>query len=465
MIDLILLRRVPLTFTELFMKMIQKNAVHELHSTIKQVHNNPREIILSVHHVRKKLEVKGQATVGFLLQAKKRFRILFRTGCSCLMVDIGESRTSFRVITKGKVDEILYEVVKGDVDTDPFLNSNREQIYWLSIDKNNNLIRFGKGEMVAELSELEFNYAHLLEEGKMGWVSLLESFSIAGSFSEEELEHIRPLYRRLPVTTSAPPIIVEHDQINLGQIDNNDATVVNNLSTECAHLYNNVAGRNLTLNTPDFPDFSDAINWSIMTEGAVCYTRLLEKAAGLSEDRKKQCYLRITIGENLGDSPGAPYVLEIWPGQHYSPVHRHAECNAIIKVLHGSLSCRWFKSLQFEENKPYQQAVLSSGQVTWLEPGQFQTHQLYNHNITGNMCATIQCYKYSKIDFEHYEYFDYLNEETKEVCQFTPKSDWRYSDFKEQIRAEWIAYKNSTQGNNLGVIKCAAEKNLMKKVH
>lgn len=465
MIDLILLRRVPLPFTELFMKMIQKNAVHELHPVIKPVHNNPRKIILSVHHVRKKLEVKGQATVGFLLHAKKRFRILFRTGCSCLMVDIGETRTSFRVITKGKVDEILHEVVKGKVDTDPFLNSDHEQIYWLSIDKNNNLIRFGKGEMVAELSELEFNYAHLLEDGKMGWVSLLESFSIAGNFSEEELEHISPLYRRLPVTTSAPPIIVEHNQINLGLIDSNDATVVNNLSTECAHLYNNVAGRNLTLNTPDFPDFSDAINWSIMTEGAVCHTRLLEKAAGLSKDRKKQCYLRITIGENLGDSPGAPYVLEIWPGQHYSPVHRHAECNAIIKVLHGSLSCRWFKSLQFEENKPYQQAVLSSGQVTWLDPGQFQTHQLYNHNIAGNMCATIQCYKYSKLDFEHYEYFDYLNEDTKKVCQFTPKSDWRYSDFKEQVRAEWNAYKNSTQGNNLNTIKPTTKGSLIKKVH
>ena len=94
--------------------------------------------------------------------------------------------------------------------------------------------------------------------------------------------------------------------------------------------------------------------------------------------------------------------------------------------------------------------MLSAGQVTWLDPGQFQTHQLYNHNIEGNMCATIQCYKYSKTDFEHYEFFDYLDEDAKKVCQFAPKSDWRYSDFKEQIRAEWVAYKNMTRSNQLG---------------
>lgn len=427
-----------------------RNAVRMLHPTATLLQDHPREVGFSVYHVRKKLEVKGQGTVGFSCQAQKRFRILFRSGCSSLMVDIGESRTSFRFVTKGQIDMILCEVEKCDVETDPFLDTEREQIYWLSIDKNNNMIRFGKGEMVAELCELEFDFSHLREKNQLDWVSLLDSFSIAGNFSKEELRKIKPIYRRLPVTTSAPPIIVARDQMNLSLIDSNEATVVNNLSTECMQLYNNIAGQNLTLNTPDFPDFSDAINWSIVTEGAVCHTRLQEKAMNLSNDRKKQTYLRITIGENLGDSPGAPYVLEIWPGQHFSPVHRHAECNAVIKVLHGSLSCRWFRSLQLEEKAPYQQGMLSAGQVTWLDPGQFQTHQLYNHNIAGNMCATIQCYKYSKTDFEHYEFFDYIDEDAKQVCQFAPKSDWRYSDFKEQVRAEWEAYKSMTRSSRPG---------------
>ena len=299
------------------MKAQSHKTVRMLHPSVTHSQNNQSETVFSVYHVRKKLEVKGQATVGFSLHAHKRFRILFRSGCSSLMVDIGEERTSFRFITKGKTDEILCEVERGGVDTDPFLNTEYEQIYWFSVDKNNNLIRFGKGEMVAELCELEFDFSHLQEKNEFDWVSTLDSFSIAGNFSKEDLRKIKPIYRRLPVTTSAPPIIISRDQMNLGLIDSNAATVVNNLSAECMQLYNNIAGQNLSLNTPDFSDFSDAINWSIVTEGALCHTRLKEKAKNLSEDRKKQTYLRITVGENLGDSPGAPYVLEIWPGQHF----------------------------------------------------------------------------------------------------------------------------------------------------
>ncbi len=432
------------------MKALLRETVPLLHPTVKHVAANTKEPVFSVYHVRKKLEVKGQATVGFLLQAKKRFRILFRSGCSSLIVDIGEKRTSFRVISKGQLDQIIYQVASDSVQSNPFLDVDRKQIYWFSIDKNNNLMRFGKGEMVSELCELEFDFSELRNNHQLDWVASLDSFSIAGNFSEQEIKQVKPIYRRLPVTTSAPPVIIAHDQINLGIIDNNEATVADNLSTECSQLYNNVAGRNLRLNTADFADFSDAINWSIMTDGAVCNTRLREKSENLNEDRKKQCYLRVTIGENLGNSPGAPYVLEIWPGQHFSPVHRHANCHAIIKVLHGSLSCRWFRSLQIEESKPYLQAVLSAGQVTWLDPGQFQTHQLYNHNVEGNMCATIQCYKYSNTDFEHYEFFDYIDADKQAICQFEPKADWRYSDFKAQIRAEWDVYKKSRKHFILG---------------
>lgn len=404
----------------------------------------------SVYYARKKLDVKGQGTVGFSLHAKKRFRILFRSGCSCLMVDIGINQTSFRVITKGQPDKLLCEAKRNNIHTDPFLNLDREQTYWLSLDKNNNLLRFGKGEMIAELCQLEFDISQLRDSTEQDWLLSLDRFAIAGNFSKPELKQVKLVYRRLPVTVSTPPIIITQDQIDLCKIDSNEATVVNNLSAECTQLYNNIAGQNLSLNTPDFTDFSDAINWSIVTPGALCYTRLKEKSANLSHDRKQQCYLRITVGENLGDSPGTPYVLEIWPGQHFSPVHRHAECNAIIKVLHGSLSCRWFSTLHVEEETPYQQAVLSAGQVTWLDPGQFQTHQLYNHNIAGNMCATIQCYKYSQTDHKHYEYFDYINDETNEICQFTPSADWRYGDFKEKIRAEWNAYKDKISGNKVG---------------
>ena len=42
--------------------------------------------------------------------------------------------------------------------------------------------------------------------------------------------------------------------------------------------------------------------YSIATEGAL-----------LNNTLKKKAYLRITMGKGMGESPGIPYVLEIWP--------------------------------------------------------------------------------------------------------------------------------------------------------
>lgn len=43
-------------------------------------------------------------------------------------------------------------------------------------------------------------------------------------------------------------------------------------------------------------------------------------------------YLRITLGQSLGNSPGQPYVVEIWPPGHYSSIHDHGDACAVIKV-------------------------------------------------------------------------------------------------------------------------------------
>lgn len=47
-------------------------------------------------------------------------------------------------------------------------------------------------------------------------------------------------------------------------------------------------------------------------------------------------YLRVTVGDNSsGASPGcSPYVLEVWPAGHSSPVHNHGSSFVVMKVLH-----------------------------------------------------------------------------------------------------------------------------------
>jgi len=63
-----------------------------------------------------------------------------------------------------------------------------------------------------------------------------------------------------------PPIIVSSESITLDQLAVGSATVPANLSAECQRLYANVAGAGVTLDTADFPEFSEAIERSVNTK-------------------------------------------------------------------------------------------------------------------------------------------------------------------------------------------------------
>ncbi len=59
----------------------------------------------------------------------------------------------------------------------------------------------------------------------------------------------------------------------------------------------------------------------------------------------KTSYIRSTFEHKSGNSPGHPFVLEIWPKGHSSPIHNHGETTAIIKVLHGEIYSEFFNPL------------------------------------------------------------------------------------------------------------------------
>jgi hypothetical protein len=230
-------------------------------------------------------------------------------------------------------------------------------------------------------------------------------------------------------------VLVGADVITLDAIARNDATVIANLPNACQVLYGNVAGPAIELDTPDFPDFSKAINYSIITPGCICYEKLKDKAGEFGKNEPNETYLRITIGPNRGDSPGSPFVLEIWPGNHYSPIHDHGEACAVIKVLHGDIWVELYPELNPAVTDYFTEAVFHKGDVTYLTPEYYQVHKLVNRNPPGNMTATIQCYRYPDDDTVHWEYFDYISDGA--IQHFTPDSDWEYLEFRSLIRAEW----------------------------
>ncbi|MDA8519564.1 cysteine dioxygenase [Acidovorax sp. NCPPB 4044] len=311
------------------------------------------------------------------------------------------------------------------------LQAHTNQSYWLSLDSNNRRLRYGKGEMLLHLMQCEYAFPETSDPLGLGKLApTLGRVEVRGAG-----DHPHLLLRPIPVNLDPAPLVVRPEDITLDLIAQNTVSVAQNLPKECQLLYANVAGPNIRLASPDFPEFAQAIQYSIATPGKMCFEKLKEKAGG----EGGFSYLRITLDGNLGDSPGQPYVLEVWPAGSHSPIHDHGQANAIIKVLHGQILIEWFGTLSPQDETSWGHMLAHAGDVTFLTPQYYQIHRLSNPSprAGGDFCATIQCYRYANKDRQHYEFFDYIDDKEQRVEHFRPDSDWTYREFKQLIQKEW----------------------------
>lgn len=382
--------------------------------------------------------VAGQGTISFTFRAERPFRIVLNArreasdgARDVLVLEVTDRRAAFlRANTDDRRDLL-------DETTEPkaLLNPGKEELaYWFSLDTNNRVLKYGKGEMLNRLVLFSYKFPPKPAPPEV------DPFAFIAALKYVALSDVPPslvaAHAMLPVavTLDPPPQIIASDQITLEDIAGNLFSVAADLPQACQALYANVAGPGVTLRPGDFPDFPEAINHSINTKGCLCFEELANKP-------KEFGYLRITMDPNMGDSPGSPFVLEIWPAGHGSPIHDHGDACAVIKVLEGTIRVKWFPGLSPDIETPYGQVDLTEGDVTFLTPRAYQIHQLFNPATDNRMTATIQCYRYADDDTVHYEFFDYV--EGGVIKHFTPDSDWEYLQFKALIHAEWTAHKAS----------------------
>ncbi len=395
------------------------------------------------------LPVAGQGTVSFTIEADGPFRIVFNDEKSpagpdrpVIVLELGITATTFR----NRNDDLPASVIATTSEPRALLVPGVSIPYWFSLDTNNRRLRYGKGEMLPQLCLFETALppapaADTDCADPYAYIAKLRYVGLAGTPPPQPSAHF---LWPVPVTVGLPGLVVPSDAITLEDIATNRCTVSSNLDQAAQVLYGTVAGRSIQLDTPDFPDFSAAIDYSIMTPGCWCHETLKSKADEFGEPNPDETYLRITIGPNQGDSPGSPYVLEIWPGGHYSPIHDHGDAAAIIKVLHGTIWVELYPELSPAVLDYYAEAAFEQGEVTFLSPQFYQIHKLINKNPAGHMTATIQCYRYPASDTAHYEYFDYVAEDGT-IQQFTPNSDCEYLAFKAIVRKEWEAARLAEQ--------------------
>lgn len=359
------------------------------------------------------LIVAGQGTVLFDASEPCTLRFTDASGSSGLTVEF--SPTSVQAHLVPSCEPLI------DAENKRGLSTEKGAYYWVSLDAQNQRIHAGIGE--ARLGTAVYSFQFDPKQK-----SFLESLTAV----KPRALQIRSLLRD-PITGPVPYLVKPTDELTMDDIAAGTYIPAANLSLTSQKLYNCISGRQFRLATPDFPDFVKAIEYSIATPGRWCYERLKQKASEFGKPEPLETYLRITLGENNGESPGVPYVLEIWPPGHFSPVHNHGGSSAVIRVLNGTINVSLFPFLGAAE--AFAQASFKKEDVTWISPALNQVHQLKNLS-TSDTCITIQCYMYETSDTKHYDYFDYLDADNA-VQKFEPDSDMGFLSFKALMKAEW----------------------------
>jgi len=315
--------------------------------------------------------------------------------------------------------------------------------YWVSLDSKNQQLLVGVGEARLETMRYSYIFPTKTPDVRKQNKAFLESMDHM-DFDHSVLSPLRML-RDPIIKTGVPMLVKDKNSLTMDDVAGTTYLPAANLPQVSQQMYNCVGGSMFVLDTADFPDFTEAIEHSIATPGCWCYKMLQKKASEFNPDKPNlnETYLRITMGCNDGESPGIPYVMEIWPPRHYSPIHNHAGANAVIRVLHGSIQVSLYPFLSdtAESSLPFAVKNFSQSDVTWISPYLNQVHKLTNVN-SSTTCITIQCYLYGNDDDGHYDYFDYIGSKGG-LKHYEPDSDADFLEFKSKMKVEWAKTRSS----------------------
>ena len=337
------------------------------------------------------LIVSGQGTL--------LFENIINTEPCILYIYTKNKSDGFKIVLTDKdviVSRINTTIQYVDAKNNSGLVNNCGAYYWFSLDSQNQTLRLGVGEARTETIIYNYTFLFQTDDDRKKHKLFLESLNIFLVADESNSLHPLRLLRD-PVTNTLANEVKNTDEICMTDIALGAYLPKANLSLVAQQLYECISGKNFVLDTPDFPDFVQAIEYSIKTPGCYCYERLRQKSTEFNKTKPNlnETYLRITLGQNNGESPGIPYVMEIWPVGHYSPVHNHSSADAIIRVLNGTINVSQFPYLGANV-KPFAINDFHKDQITWISPTLNQTHQLLNRPENTATCITIQCYMYEQ---------------------------------------------------------------------
>ena len=353
---------------------------------------------------------------------------------------------------------------------------NSKISYWFSYDRDRLVLQYGKGYVMEETLLMKHDFLSGKNEKdkkdireKMQYlfsptirrkvqlydtmsneamIAAIQKTASASSpaLSKREAQSMIDIegavaFDKLPFVANWSPFIMDSSKANLFMLDSNDYTFSSSLPPACKELYSTVTAQDVDIDfskpfSRDKYPLSNAIRHSIVTKGALLY----EKLAAISGKygSPKKTFLKVTMEQNHGNSLFYPYVMEIWPAKHGSPIHNHGNSYAIIRVIHGGLTVRFFnKHADSIKDEPLCSIDVKKGDCTWISPNWYQTHKLWNHSE--DFCATLQCYQYGENDHTHWPYFDYVanTNGTDMIKEARGTSDFTFQTFHKLVMKEY----------------------------
>lgn len=302
-----------------------------------------------------------------------------------------------------------------------------ESVIWISFSNldrqksENNFIKFGYGETLETNIIAHFTFKH--KEG-------FKSIHIKNIEIDSRVKVIESICFNDPFVNDFEPLLFpDKASVPIGELNKNYKTKED--LPEFSQLYEKINKVDITMIV------IDAIEYSIKTQDCALNKKLIEKSGGFGDS--KTTYIRVPMGPNFGNQPGQPYVLEIWPKGHYSPIHNHGNAAALIRLLCGKLKTEWFNPLA-ETNSKNPQVIktgfINAGDIAWMTPFNYQTHKLTNED--NSVAISIQAYAHtdSNTGNVYSETFDYIKSGDPELHHFYPNEDFSYDNLERIVLEE-----------------------------
>lgn len=191
-------------------------------------------------------------------------------------------------------------------------------MFWVSVDKKNAILRLGFGYPVLENEVINTIFLPFPEVPSCdNATSLMPYCALAQVVNLTTVALSTVTTTKFPIVKTQPPSLVASGDNTLDILAANSAVVAETLPPEAQELAAVVAGPNVVLDPSD----AAAIDWCIKNPGNKIYDRLLSKRGEFDPSLTNMVYLRVSIGPDLGDSPGTPNVMEIVPPGCFRSVH------------------------------------------------------------------------------------------------------------------------------------------------